>query len=116
MEMLTFKLPKNTYKSIEELAMEELKSKEELIEGVVHSFALAKMWEYKNEMKEFEQKYGGGFDDFKRKFEKSKKENFEEWDDLIIWGGLNRGFKLWEKRVQGYKKCSKHYLQQRRAE
>jgi hypothetical protein len=116
MEMSTFRLPKDTYESIEELAKEGFKSKEELMEEVLHSFALAKMWEYKNEMKEFEQKYGMSFNDFKRKVEKTREENFEEWDDLIIWEGLYEGYKLWEKKVQRYKKCSKHYSQQRGVE
>lgn len=34
---------------------------------------------------EMEQKYGMSFTDFKKKVGKSKKEVFEEWDDLMEW-------------------------------
>jgi len=103
METTTITLPKNLYKSVEEIAREGFRTKEEFIGDALNSFLLSKIWEYRNEMQPFEQKYSMEFEEVKRKVEKSKKEYFEEWDDLIIWEGLYKGYNLWKKRYEGIK-------------
>ncbi|MFQ6089574.1 MAG: hypothetical protein ACE5K0_11845, partial [Candidatus Methanofastidiosia archaeon] len=57
--------------------------------------------EYKKQMEVFEKKYNTDFEEFKKRIEKSRKENFEEWDDYIIWEGLQKGYKKWKELYQG---------------
>ncbi|MGR3316993.1 MAG: hypothetical protein ACUZ8O_00715 [Candidatus Anammoxibacter sp.] len=67
--------------------------------------ALNKSEYYQSKCKGMEEKYGKTFDDFKGMVENSEKENFTEWDDLIVWEGYELGFKEWKNKYEGLKYC-----------
>lgn len=46
----------------------------------------------------YENKYKLEFDDFEKQVQKSKKENFDIWDDYIVWQALNTAYQKWQKR------------------
>jgi hypothetical protein len=76
-------------------------SKEKAQEEVVQDLrarALLKMEFYRSKMKLFEAKYATTFPHFKRKVEKSAKEDFTAWDDLIEWEAYHRSYQEWKKR------------------
>ena len=69
--------------------------KEEAQEEVVRDLrarALLKMEFYRSKMKPFEAKYATTFFRFQRRVEKSLKEDFAAWDDLIEWEAYYRGY------------------------
>ena len=49
--------------------------------------ALGKKDLYKSKIKMLESKYGTNYTSFKKKAEKGD-ENFQEWDDLLLWEGF----------------------------
>ena|SRR5262245_52578066 len=60
--------------------------------------ALLKMEFYRSKMKLFEARYATTFPRFQRRVEKSPKEDFTAWDDLIEWETYYRGYQEWKKR------------------
>jgi hypothetical protein len=58
------------------------------------------MQEYKTEMEPYEAKYHMPFERFEKMIEREKEENFEHWDDFIIWEGLYEGFEMWRTKYQ----------------
>jgi ribosome-associated translation inhibitor RaiA len=93
---ITLKLPQ---KFVDSLAKNE-----------IMSFLLDKTFNkieyYLSRCQEMEQKYGMPFRDFKNKVEKSKKEVFEEWDDLMEWEAYELAYKEWENKYQELKNCT----------
>src|SRR5215471_8174448 len=74
--------------------------KEEAQEEVVRDLrarAQLKMEFYRSKMKLFEAKYATTFLKFQRRVEKSPKEDFAVWDDLIEWEAFYRGYQEWKK-------------------
>ncbi len=67
--------------------------------------ALNKAEYYLSKSNEMEERYEINYDDFKKKVEKSEKENFREWDDLILWEGYVLGYKEWSKKYEELKYC-----------
>lgn len=67
--------------------------------------ALSKAEYYHSRCKEMEEKYGMDFVSFKKKIEKTKKEDFSEWDDFILWEGYTLGYKEWNKKYEELKNC-----------
>ena len=45
------------------------------------------------------------FTDFKKKVEESKKEVFEEWDDLMEWEAYELAHKEWKEKYEELKNC-----------
>lgn len=75
--------------------------KEEAQEEIVRDLrarALLKMEYYRSKMKLFEAKYASTFPRFQRQVEKSSKEDFAAWDDLMEWEAHYRGYQEWKKR------------------
>lgn len=69
--------------------------------------AYAKMEYYQSRMLSFERKYGVSFIKFEKKIKEAKKENFEMWDDLIIWEGFYQAYNEWKQRYKDIKECMK---------
>jgi len=69
--------------------------------------ALTKAEYYLSKSKDMEERYGISFNDFKKKVEESKKENFEEWDNLILWEGFVLGYKEWNNKYEELRFCGK---------
>ncbi|MBU7024663.1 MAG: hypothetical protein HXS40_10905 [Theionarchaea archaeon] len=61
------------------------------------STSILKMAKFKKQMETFERKHSIKFEEFEEKVKKDEKENFEEWDDYIIWEGLQKGYMQWKK-------------------
>lgn len=84
-------------------------AKEEAQEEVIRDLrtrALLKMEFYRSKTKPFEVKYATTFSRFQRQVEKSSKEDFAAWDDLIEWEAYYRGYQEWKKRYAELRKWS----------
>ena len=57
---------------------------------------------YRSKCKQFEEKYGKSLEDFKKELE-SKEENFEWWDDFILWEGYEEAYKEWKHKYEEIK-------------
>ena len=68
--------------------------------GILRSIAFAKMKDYDKQLQVFQAKYSMPFDQFEKKVAKQGKEEFELWDDYIVWKGLTEAQKKWLKRYQ----------------
>ena len=69
--------------------------------------ALAKVEYYNSKILEMAGKYGINYNGLKKKLKKSQKENFTEWDDLLLWEGYNLAHKEWKKKFEDLKNCMK---------
>lgn len=94
---ITIKLPSDVVETI---------STKEII-GLLLDKALGRLEYYQSRCNEFKEKYGMDFISFKKKGEKSSKEAFSEWDDLIAWEGYEIGYKEWKKKYEELKSCMK---------
>lgn len=68
--------------------------------SILRSVAFAKMKEYEKQLQVFQAKHDVPFDQFEKKATQQKKEQFELWDDYIVWKGLVEAQKKWLKRYQ----------------
>jgi len=73
--------------------------------GLLLDKALSKREYYLSRCKEMEQKYGVGFESFKKRVEDSEEEVFGEWDDLLLWEGYELSYKEWKGKYEELKKC-----------
>ncbi len=69
---------------------------------LLRSSAFVKMQEYQKKMQIYKMKYKIEFNDFENKIKLQKKENFEMWDDYIVWQGLNNAYEKWQKRYLSF--------------
>ena len=67
--------------------------------------ALGKKDLYKSKIKMFESKYGTNYAS-KKKSEQGD-ENFQEWDDLVLWEGFLLAYREWNKKYRDLKRCMK---------
>ena len=68
--------------------------------------ALGKKDLYKSKIKMFESKYGTNYTSFKKRSEQGN-ENFQEWDDLLMWEGFLRAYREWNRKYRDLKRCTK---------
>ena len=68
--------------------------------------ALGKKDLYQSKIRLFESKYGSNYASFKKKLE-IEDENFQEWDDLILWEGYLLAYKEWNAKYRDLKLCMK---------
>ena len=68
--------------------------------------ALGKKDLYKSKIEMFESKYGINYTSFKKKTEKGS-ENFEEWDNLLLWEGFLIAYREWNRKYKDLKLCIK---------
>ena len=92
---IKLKLPQNIVDSLQ---------KNEIISLLLDK-AFNKTEYYLTRCQEMEQKYEISFNDFKKKVEKSKKEVFEEWDDLMEWEAYELAHKEWKVKYEELKNC-----------
>ena len=67
--------------------------------------ALGKKDLYKSKIKMFESKHGTNYASFKKKSEQGD-ENFQEWDDLLLWEGFLRAYRELNKKYRDLKRCT----------
>ena len=77
----------------------------EIIDLLINK-ALGKKDLYKSKIKMFEAKYGVNYAAFKKRAEKGE-ENFEEWDNLLLWEGFLIAYREWNRKYKDLKLCMK---------
>ena len=92
---IKLKLPQNIVESM---------PKNEIVSLLLDK-ALNKTEYYHTRCKEMEQKYGMGFNEFKKKVEKNKVEIYSEWDDLMEWEAFSLAYKEWDGKYRELKRC-----------
>jgi hypothetical protein len=71
-----------------------------LLKRALRATALVKLGEFQRKREVFKNKYKTNFAGFKKKVEKSKKENPSFWDDLIVWEGIEKTLQKWQARYR----------------
>ena len=81
------------------IPVEVMKSmnKEDIYRDIIDK-AITKIEFYKSKCIIFEKKYKCNLINFKNKIEKTKKEDYAKWDDLIEWEAYDQGKKEWEQQ------------------
>lgn len=62
--------------------------------------AFAKMEYYRSRMLGFEKKYGMSYERFEERIKGDKKEDFEKWDDFVVWEGFHQAYCEWKERYE----------------
>jgi Arc/MetJ-type ribon-helix-helix transcriptional regulator len=98
------KVPKDVWKPIEDLVHIGLyKNEKEALIDLIREQAEKKIDFYKQKIREMEEKYGIPFVEFEDKIKKRKeKENFEEWDDYVLWEGFEKSLGYWMQVLDGF--------------
>ncbi|MCK4474039.1 hypothetical protein KAU40_02120 [Candidatus Parcubacteria bacterium] len=68
------------------------------VKQIFRNLAFLKIKEYERQLQPFQAKYKMSFEQFEEKVKSQKKENFEIWDDYLIWKGLHLAHQKWLKR------------------
>ncbi len=92
LESIVVKVPKTVVK--------DLQNKEILF--FLLDKALTKLEYYHSRCKQFEKKYKKSLEEFKKEVESSE-ENFEWWDDLILWEGYYEAYQEWKRKYEEIK-------------
>lgn len=80
--------------------IEKIPNKKKFLRNILQATAFREMEENQRRIQMFEKKWGGTFNVVQKKYLKSKTENFELWDDLIVWQGYSEAYLEWKKRFQ----------------
>ena|SRR3990170_8092660 len=72
------------------------------VASILRNVVFAKMKEYERQRQVFESKYKIPFSQFEKRVKTQKTENFEFWDDYIVWKGLQNAYHKWHKRYQKF--------------
>ncbi len=75
-------------------------TEEKILIGWSTAVALRKMHEYIRQEEIYERKYSLPFETFEQRVLSSDQENFEEWDDYVVWKGLHLAAEKWRQRYQ----------------
>ena len=70
------------------------------VRDVFRTLIFEKMKEYEREMQPFQEKYKISFEKFEQKVKSQKKEDFEIWDDYLLWKGFHLAHQKWLKRYE----------------
>jgi len=68
--------------------------------GLLKTVAFLKMKEYQRQIQPYQEKYKLSFDQFEKMVKSQKEENFEIWDDYLVWKGLHLAYQKWLKRYK----------------
>ncbi len=103
MENINLKVPANIYKTVSDL----FETKEGMLKDFLFSIAIVKVSCYRKREELYEKKYGQSFKKFEKMIlDKDRKENFEEWDDYILWKAIHEAYNLWSDKYKKLEKCS----------
>ena len=95
--MTVIKLPKWT---------EKIPNKNEMYADFWIGTSLVKMQDYTKRSEVYAARYRMSFKEFEDKVLSSKKENIRDWDDYIIWKGIEEARSLWSVRYEELRKCA----------
>jgi len=70
------------------------------IKEIFRTLAFQKLKEYERQLQPFREKYKISFEKFEKKIKSQRKENFEAWDDYLIWKGAQLAYQKWLKRYK----------------
>lgn len=77
---------------------DEQEDEQETLKLLVHDQAKKKIGEYGKKIAKMEQKYRMDFSAFEKQVHlRTGKEDFEEWDDFILWESYVRAYRYWEQ-------------------
>ena len=93
------KVPKKIFEPISDMVKAGLyKDEQEALQQLVHDQAEQKIDNFREKIAEMEQKYKMEFSTFEKKINsRIGEENFEEWDDFIIWESYVKAYRYWEQ-------------------
>jgi Arc/MetJ-type ribon-helix-helix transcriptional regulator len=93
------KVPRKVFEPISDMVKAGLyKDEQEALKRLVHDQAEQKIDYYGKKITEMEQKYGMDFSAFeKRIHSREGEEDFEEWDDFILWESYVTASRYWEQ-------------------
>lgn len=74
-------------------------SRNDIIASFVYK-ALSKSEYYLSRCKMMEEKYRLNFSEFQKKMDEDSEENFQGWDDLILWEGYELAYQEWLKKYK----------------
>lgn len=77
------------------------------IVGLLSDMALGKAEYYRSKCKQFETKYGADLSSFNKKAEEAQNEDYESWDDSLVWEGYECASKEWQKKYEELQDCLK---------
>lgn len=86
--------------------VEEIPNRDEMYVDFWLSTALVKMQGYAKRAEIYRDKYGVPFDEFSTRVLSAKKENLPEWDDYIVWKGIEEAKNLWLNRYEELRQCA----------
>ena len=72
---------------------------EKYLKGILKTLAFLKMKEYERQMQVFE-KIQNLFSSIWEKIKTSKKEDFNLWDDYLVWKELYQAYQKWQERTK----------------
>lgn len=64
------------------------------------SVAFLKMKEYERQAESFRSRYKTSFRAFEKKIKSRKREDFNAWDDYIVWKGVEAASEKWRNRYK----------------
>ena len=93
------KAPGNTFKPMNRTLKTGLyKDENEVLYWLVHNRAKQKIDYYDKKISEMEKKYKMNFYAFENIIHsRRKEENFEEWNDFILWAGYLKACRYWKQ-------------------
>ena len=93
------KVPKKIFEPISDMVKAGLyKDEQEALQRLVHDQAEQKIDNYGKKIAEMEQKYKMEFSTFEKNINaRIGEENFEEWDDFIIWESYVKAYRYWKQ-------------------
>ena len=93
------KVPKKIFEPISDMVKAGLyKDEQEALQRLVQDQAVQKVNNYSKKIAEMEQKYKMDFSAFEKKINsRVGEEDFEEWDDFIIWESYVKACRYWEQ-------------------
>ncbi|VVB67354.1 Uncharacterised protein [uncultured archaeon] len=95
----TIEVSRDAFEPIAELVKLGLfKDEKEALKNLVLDQAAAKIRHFDSKISQMRSKYKMSFNDFKLRIEERQgDENFEEWDDFIIWDSYESAKSYWAK-------------------
>ena len=85
---------------------DKIPNKDEMYADFWLGTALVKMQEYNKRSEVYATRYHMPFKEFEVKVLSSKKENLSEWDDYIVWKGIEEARVIWSVRYEELCKCA----------
>ena len=84
---------------------DEVANKDEMYANFWIGTAMVKTQEYSKRSEVYASRHCMSFKEFEQKVLSSKKENLHEWDDYVVWKGIEEARAIWSTRYKELCKC-----------